>query len=432
MAEQCGKEGVIIIPPVDPVPGGGDCETKEVKDVNFYDYDGNIIESYTAEEFASLGAFPANPEHDGLNAQGWNWTLENAQSFVEDYGKLNIGQSYITKSGATELDIELIEGRTSPVLGLAIEGEVSIDWGDGSAPDTATGSNPYTIIGTSHTYASPGKYTISITSVSGVYYLMGESSRSKLLCYATAYNEMDYVYTNSIIHARVGENAIVGYYAFGTCWSLETVTLPEGLTGLGGYAFNYCSSLEVIVVPSGVTEIGSYCCQNANGIRLAVLSDTVATIGQYAFGGCYILDDVVIPSSVTSLGESAYRNDYGLRNVTLGASVTSISSSAFASCQSLAEIDIPEGVTEVMGYAFDTDTALIRVVLPSTIQTIRGFTVCRGLGAVHVKATTPPTIYSNTFDYSPPDCVFYVPAESLSDYQTASNWSTYASQMVGE
>lgn len=61
---------------------------------------------------------PANPTHEGLTAQGWNWSLIDAKNYVNKYGKLNIGQMYITSDGKTRLYITLSEGRTSPILQL--------------------------------------------------------------------------------------------------------------------------------------------------------------------------------------------------------------------------------------------------------------------------------------------------------------------------
>lgn len=61
------------------------------KDVNFIDYDGTVVYSYTAAEFAELTAMPDNPSHDGLTSQGWNWSLSDAQTYVAKYGKLNVG-----------------------------------------------------------------------------------------------------------------------------------------------------------------------------------------------------------------------------------------------------------------------------------------------------------------------------------------------------
>lgn len=51
----------------------------------------------------------------------------------------------------------------------------------------------------------------------------------------------------------------------------------------------------------------------------------------------------------------------------------------------------------------------------------------------HFKATTPPAMANtNAFGSIRSQCVIYVPSAKLTDYQTASNWSTYASYMVGE
>ena len=70
-------------------------DTTVPKDVNFYGYGGTLLYSYTAAEFANLSALPDNPTHDGLTAQGWNWTLSDAKAYVAAYGKLNIGQMYV-------------------------------------------------------------------------------------------------------------------------------------------------------------------------------------------------------------------------------------------------------------------------------------------------------------------------------------------------
>ena len=121
------------------VAGGGSSTTSK-KDVNFYDYDGTIVNSYTASEFAELSALPDNPTHEGLTAQGWNWSLADAKNYVASYGKLEIGQMYVTSDGKTRLYITLTEGRISPVLQLYLNenSELDIDWGDGSTHSTFT------------------------------------------------------------------------------------------------------------------------------------------------------------------------------------------------------------------------------------------------------------------------------------------------------
>lgn len=52
--------------------GGGGITEPEEKDVDFIDYDGTLLYSYSADEFLEMTELPPNPSHDGLVAQGWN------------------------------------------------------------------------------------------------------------------------------------------------------------------------------------------------------------------------------------------------------------------------------------------------------------------------------------------------------------------------
>lgn len=74
----------------------------EEKDVNFYDYDGTLVASYTIEEANALTALPIAPDHSQdevpLTFQEWNYTLEeiNALDHIAD-----VGANYITTDGKT-------------------------------------------------------------------------------------------------------------------------------------------------------------------------------------------------------------------------------------------------------------------------------------------------------------------------------------------
>lgn len=209
------------------IPSGGGGEAAASNDVNFLDYDGTIVHSYTAAEFAALTALPANPSHAGLTAQGWNWSLSDAKAYVAACGGLNIGQMYITDDGKTRIYIHLEDGRLSPMLGVCPNGSVTVDWGDGSATTALTGTSVRTVKWTSnHTYAAPGDYVITL-SVSGSMEIMGKTGvklGSYLLRYSSTGDDRNYGYRSAIRRVEIG----------------------NGVTSIGSYAFSYCYSLGYI------------------------------------------------------------------------------------------------------------------------------------------------------------------------------------------
>ena len=142
------------------------------------------------------------------------------------------------------------------------------------------------------------------------------------------------------------------------------------------------------------------------------IPEGVTSIGASAFYYCYSLSSVTIPEGVTSIGQQAFSGCYSLSSVTIPEGVTSIGTSAFYNCYSLSSVTIPEGVTEIKTKAFQS---------------------CVGLGEIHLLPTTPPTLgAADAFGSLAADVVFYVPVGTLETYQTAANWSTYASHMQEE
>jgi hypothetical protein len=206
------------------------------KDVNFYDYDGTLVNSYTAQEFGQLSALPSNPTHQGLTAQGWNWSLANAKSYVASCGKLNIGQNYITSDGKTRLYITLHEGRLSPQLGLGINGSVDVDWGDGSEHETMTGDDLNVAIYKEHKYAQAGNYVIALT-ITGHASIIGSSYCSYLLNKVDGSQNTNKTYLNALTKIEVGNNISIGTCAFRCCSSLTSITIPNTVTSINSYAF---------------------------------------------------------------------------------------------------------------------------------------------------------------------------------------------------
>ena len=238
------------------------------KDVNFINYDGTLLYSYTLAEAKVLTELPALPSHDGLICQGWNWSLADIKALGR---AVTVGAMYITDDGKTRIYIHLEEGRTSPMLGCCPNGTVTVDWGDGTAPDTLTGTSTGTVKWTpTHNYAAPGDYVIKLT-VNGSMGLYGTNSTkqySGLLRHSASSDARNYVYQNAIQKVEIGDNVTsIGSYAFGSCNSLSSITIPDGVTSIGSYAFGSCYSLSSITIPDGVTSIGSYAFDGCSGVK---------------------------------------------------------------------------------------------------------------------------------------------------------------------
>ena len=369
------------------VSGGGQ-PSASPKAVNFIDYDGSVLYSYSESDALALTDLPANPSHSGLTAQGWNWTLAQikAQLAAMPGVPVWVGQMYITDDGKTRIYCHFETGRLAPYLGLGVNGTVTVDWGDGSSTDTLTGTSLTTVKTVQHTYSAAGDYTITLTVMSGSFEFFGASNVAHILKKSTETTaNINRVYANAVQRVEMGANANIGYYAFYYCSSLTSITIPDGVTSIGDNAFYYCYSLASITIPDGVTSIGST-----------------------AVRSCSSLTSITIPDGVTSIGSSAFQYCYSLASITIPDGVTSIGSSAFSNCSSLASITIPDGVTSISSNTFQN---------------------CYGLGEIHFLPTTPPTVSAaNAFQNLQTDCKIYVPAGSLAAYTSATNYpssSTY-------
>ena len=219
---------------IQAIQTGGGTKPGEPGDITFYDYDGTIVTSWTLEELAAKTALPDYPSHEGLTCQGWNWSLADLKTTNR---KMNVGAMYITDDGKTRIYIRLEEGRTSPMLGVCPNGTVTVDWGDGTTPDTLTGTSTTTVKWTpNHAYAAPGEYVIKLTvdGTMGFYGDFSSSGSSAILRYPSSDDNRNRVYQNSVQKIEIGNGVTsIGDYAFGSCYSLESISIPVQIISWG-------------------------------------------------------------------------------------------------------------------------------------------------------------------------------------------------------
>ncbi len=380
---------------------GGSVISLPKKDVNFFDYDGTVVAAYTAAEFIDLFILPENPTHNGLIAQGWNWTLANAKTYVATYGMLNIGQMYTTVDGKTRLYITIPSNAPSYARTLELQfgitsGSVTVDYGDGNDPVTITSSS----VSLSHDYTDTGDYVITLTVNSGTVQF-----NTKIFNDSTANTNR----RTWLTHIEIGSGVTsIGNTAFYNCCALQSVTISSSVTSIESYAFGYCYTLRSVTIPSSVTNIWTCAFYNCNSLQSVMIPNNVTNIWNSAFHNCNSLQSVTIPNNVINIKGSTFTSCYALQSVMIPSNVTNIETSVFNDCYSLQSVTIPSNVTNIGALVFNN---------------------CYALYAIHFKTTTPPIVdNSNTWNNLPTSCKIFIPFSASINYLTATNYpssSTY-------
>lgn len=141
-------------------------------DVNFYDYDGFRVASFTIAEAKALTQAEYDailpPAHSGLTFQEWNWTLNDITTYNRQY--IDIGANYITTDGNTHIRADVNAGKHVVLKLQARDRTLLLYWGDGSNETHTYNSSANEIYAFEHTYQNSGSYNISVqTDNSGIY-----------------------------------------------------------------------------------------------------------------------------------------------------------------------------------------------------------------------------------------------------------------------
>lgn len=248
----------------------------------------------------------------------------------------------------------------------------------------------------------------------------------------------------------------IGSKAFYNCTGITSINIPNSVTTINDSTFGWCTQLQSVTIPSTITSIGNQAFIQCGALTSITIPTTVTTIGSAAFWGCSSLTSIVIPNSVTSLGQSVFTNCSKITSITLPSALTSIPNYAFNNCSALTSISIPATVTFIGDGVFQSCFKLSSVTIPGSVPTIgnntflscneltsitipssvtsiglNAFSHCSKLTTITMMRTTPPSLNTNALYGLSATARIRVPSASLTAYRTATNWSAYASRMVG-
>ena len=148
-----------------------------------------------------------------------------------------------------------------------------------------------------------------------------------------------------------------------------------------------------------------------------------------AFGSSSSFENVVGPNEGTGRVRCSM-----LRKLELGEGIGGIGAYAFRYCYLLSQVKFQEGVARINSCAFQTCNSLTRVEFPASVVTIQdsAFDDCRNIKTYDfTHHTVVPSLGYYAFNYIPADCEIRVPAALVDEWKAATNWSSYASYIVG-
>ena len=357
--------------------------TAERNEINFYDYDGTLRYSYSKAAFSTLPPFPS---HTGLVGTTWNMNSTRINSAYNLYGYVDCGINYTTTDGSTWLFIETARKNQSIQMSFSsLSSNQTIEWGDGETTTTSS-----SVLGYWHTYNKRGKYVIKLKSnSSSAKYDMARDG----IFHSIPLSESSVVDPkfegNELVLKKVFCGSNLGILSLTNCLNLEYIAMNEDIFAVASMLMN-CRSLKAV-------------CYHNNGQALGTATYL-----------CYRCDSLeILPGYQRRFAQEYdfYKNTK-LGTYGVGFTPTAIGSHAFYYCLSLKNIVFPTTCTSIGNSAFEQ---------------------CSGLESIRALRTSPPTLGTNVFsgvDFA--KCTIYVPNGSLSAYQSATNWSSYASYMVEE
>lgn len=240
-----------------------------------------------------------------------------------------------------------------------------INWGDGTGEESVTGSGS-SMKTISHTYSEAGSYVIKIRTLDGSVSLGYSSSYHLISGAGRKYNTI-------LQYAEIYHD--LNSYAFGDNINLKKVAFEKANLTFGDYIFSRCSSLREIRFDEG-SVVGAY----------------------FIYYTCQ-LDKITLKGSGTAYSSNGLGYSFGLREITLSPDINEIPSGFFRDNSSLESLTFPANITSINAGAF---------------------TNCNNLREFTMLGSTPPTLSGAISTWA---SKVYIPAGSLSAYQSAQYWS---------
>ena len=94
----------------------------------------------------------------------------------------------------------------------------------------------------------------------------------------------------------------MGEFVFYGCKTMESITLPAGLTAIERESFNGCSKLKSIKFPNNVNTIRHHAFYACSGLTSITFGSSMTTVDRYAFCDCSGVKTLVLNKALKTVG----------------------------------------------------------------------------------------------------------------------------------
>lgn len=304
--------------------GGGDVVEEAVEnDVNFYDYTGFRVASYSIEEAKALTQEQYDailpPTHEGLTFQEWNWTLEDIQTYDRQYA--DIGANYTPNDSKCHVKVSIPVDDFTFIqsFGGVNTTPTWIDWGDGIV-ETASFTS-------SHQYQNSGDYDITI------YPKTSSETTNIQLTFSTAGN------TTQSSLGFIKEINLAGWLNRCTLAGVSSkISIPASAMVISGFCNNGVIQINVPRLSQGDTEaiaLASSLCNISFPKFLQNLS--ISNILNCS------MTKLVLPQNTNAASYKYFQGAFALKIISLPTNVNYTGTSFLSGSAALQKIDIPQG-----------------------------------------------------------------------------------------
>ena len=382
----------------------------EWNDVNFYDYEGTILYSYSWDEFVAKNEMPPLPTHrekEGLICQEWNYTLEEV---LEQGGRCDVGAIYIPSDGNTHLLCAIDKGFEVSII-CNSETTVFIDWGDGVVDRSdAIGKEVFI-----HRYANSGNYDIIIGGKCSIYV-----------------EQKGFIYK-----VHLGTNTKIESYCFSKLDSKVNLEITIPNNGEKHSQFCFCGTIIKHI------NIPQYPIPNIQYARLCRIGKIVVpcnTVNWYYLTWLYDswINELHIVKEITYFGTDGIHRDIRMKQTVTPANqhlkvinnnIVSIDEKTLCSADCFSPI--PEGVENIKGNAMRHNSQRI-INFPPSVVNIEPYAVTGSYAFLNLYNNTAiPTLSATNALSGLNNWRIIVRISMLDEWKNATNWSSFSTRMVG-